>query len=136
MNNYDTFDAWFNELESYSLRSERFLVDVERNSADSGPVLVRWLRAAFEAGRGDGEVESSKTGVGKTGDGESESRIKKLADIAEVYTEYEYEKSDEYWSDLFNKNFARIIANDCASIAYNKSGWSGAADIKKEYGVE
>ena len=32
------FDAWFNEQEGYSLRSERFDGDVE------------WLRAAFEAG--------------------------------------------------------------------------------------
>lgn len=32
------FDAWFNEQEGYSLRSERFEGDVE------------WLKAAFEAG--------------------------------------------------------------------------------------
>ena len=129
---YDTFDDWFNELESFSLRSERFFVVLEQDVSYNE--MVRWLRAAFEAGRGD--VESSKTGVGKTGDGESESRIKKLADIAETFTDYEYEKSEEYWGDLFNKNFARLVAADCARIAYNKSGWCGAVDIKKEYGVE
>lgn len=131
---YDNFEAWFDELESFSLRSERFFVDVERNKPDQ--VMVKWLRAAFEAGREGVDSESSKTGVGKTGDGDSESRIKKLADIAETYTDYEYEKSEEYWGDLFNKNFARLVAADCARIAYNKSGWCGAADIKKEYGVE
>lgn len=131
---YDTFEDWFDELESFSLRSERFLVDVERNKPDQ--VMVEWLRAAFEAGRENVDLESSKTGVGKTGDGDSESRIKKLADIAETFTDYEYEKSEEYWGDLFNKNFARLVAADCARIAYDKSGWCGATDIKKQYGVE
>ena len=131
---YDTFEDWFDELESFSLRSERFLVDVERNKPDQ--VMIEWLRAAFEAGRENVDLESSKTGVGKTVDGDSESRIKKLADIAETFTDYEYEKSEEYWGDLFNKNFARLVAADCARIAYNKSGWCGATDIKKEYGVE
>ena len=127
--NYATFEDWFDELESFSLRSERFFADSKRDAE-----TVRWLRAAFEAGR-EG-VESSKTGVGKTGDGDSESRIKKLADIAETFTDYEYEKSEEYWGDLFNKNFARLVAADCARVAYNKSGRCGAVDIKKEYGVE
>ena len=126
---YDTFEDWFDELESFSLRSERFFADSKEDAE-----TVRWLRAAFEAGR-EG-LEGSKTGVGKTGDGDSESRIKKLADIAETYTDYEYEKSEEYWGDLFNKNFARLVAADCARIAYNKSGWCGAVDIKKEYGAE
>jgi hypothetical protein len=98
--------------------------------------MTRWLRAAFDAGREGSNLDSSKTGVGKTGDGDSESKIKKLAEIANVYTEYEYSKSDEYWGDLYDKNFARMVAADCARIAYNKSGWCGAADIKKEYGVE
>lgn len=131
---YATFEDWFDELESFSLRSERFFVDVERNKPDS--IMIEWLRAAFEAGRDDVDLESSKTGVGKTGDGDSESRIKKLAEIAEIYTEYEYSKSEEYWGDLFNKNFARLVAADCARIAYNKSGWCGSTDIKKQYGVE
>ena len=131
---YDTFDEWFLELESFSLRSERFFVVLEQDVSYNE--MVRWLRAAFDAGREGLELEGSKTGVGKTGDGDSESKIKKLADIAETFTDYEYEKSEEYWGDLYNKNFARIIAADCARIAYNKSGWCGAVDIKKEYGVE
>ena len=127
--NYATFEDWFDELESFSLRSERFFADSKEDAE-----TVRWLRAAFDAGR-EG-LDGSKTGVGKTGDGDSESRIKKLAEIAEIYTEYEYSKSDEYWGDLFNKNFARLVAADCSRIAYIKSGWCVAADIKKEYGVE
>ena len=130
--NYDTFDEWFLELESFSLRSERFFVVLEQDVSYNE--MVRWLRAAFDAGR-EG-AEGSKTGVGKTGDGDSESKIKKLADIAETFTDYEYKESEEYWGDLYNKNFVRLVAADCARIAYNKSGWCGAADIKKEYGVE
>ena len=129
---YDSFDEWFLELEQFSLRSERFLEVLDQGAPYNE--MTRWLRAAFDAGR-EG-VESSKTGVGKTGDGDSESKIKKLADIAETFTDYEYEKSEEYWGDLYNKNFARLVAADCARIAYNKSGWCGSADIKKEYGVE
>ena len=132
--NYDTFDAWFLEPESFSLRSERFFEVLDQGAPYNDMVI--WLRAAFDAGREGVDSESSKTGVGKTGDGDSESKIKKLADIAETFTDYEYEKSEEYWGDLYNKNFARLVAADCARIAYNKSGWCGAADIKKEYGVE
>ena len=127
--NYDTFEAWFDELESFSPRSERFFADSKEDAE-----TVRWLRAAFEAGREGSDV--SKTGVGKTEDADSESRIKKLAEIAETYTDYEYDESEEYWGDLYDRNFARLVAADCARIAYNKSGWCGAADIKKEYGVE
>jgi hypothetical protein len=132
--NYDTFEDWFNELESFSLRSERFFVVLEQDVSYNE--MVRWLRAAFDAGREGLDSEGSKTGVGKTGDGDSESKIKKLADIAETFTDYEYKESEEYWGDLYNKNFVRLVAADCARIAYNKSGWCGAADIKKEYGVE
>ena len=131
---YQTFDEWFLEPEQFSLRSERFLEVLDHGAIYND--MTRWLRAAFEAGREGLDVEGSKTGVGKTGDGDSESRIRKLADIAETFTDYEYEKSEEYWADLFNKNFARLVAADCARIAYNKSGWCGSADIKKEYGVE
>ena len=127
--NYDTFEAWFDELESFSPRSERFFADSKEDAE-----TVRWLRAAFEAGREGSDV--SKTGVGKTGDADSESRIKKLAEIAETYTDYEYDESEEYWGDLYDRNFARLVAADCARIAYNKSGWCGAVDIKKEYGAE
>ena len=131
---YDTFEDWFDELESFSPRSERFFEVLDQGSPRNDMVL--WLIAAFDAGREGLDSESSKTGVGKTGDGDSESRIKKLAEIANVYTEYEYSESDEYWGDLYDKNFARMVAADCARIAYDKSGWCGAADIKKEYGVE
>jgi hypothetical protein len=131
---YDTFEDWFDELESFSPRSERFFEVLDQGAPRNDMVL--WLIAAFDAGREGLDSESSKTGVGKTGDGDSESRIRKLAEIANVYTEYEYSESDEYWGDLYDKNFARMVAADCARIAYNKSGWCGAADIKKEYGVE
>ena len=46
---YDTFEDWFNELESFSLRSERFFADSKRDAE-----TVRWLRAAFEAGKAEG----------------------------------------------------------------------------------
>jgi hypothetical protein len=129
---YDSFEAWFDELEQFSLRSERFVCDLERDRPNE--LIFEWLRAAFEAGR-EG-LDGSKTGVGKTEDAESESLIKTLAERAEIFTDYEYKESEHYWGDLYDRNFARIIAADCARIAYNKSGWCGAADIKKEYGVK
>ena len=43
----DWFNDWFNELESYSMRSERFYELVK--PSELGAVLG-WLKAAFEAG--------------------------------------------------------------------------------------
>ncbi len=59
----EAFNAWFEEVESYSTRHERFLDDL--NSAESyrDPVaanrtIMRWLHAAFEQGA---EHERQKT---------------------------------------------------------------------------
>ena len=57
------FNAWFEEVESYSTRHERFLDDL--NSAEScrdpvaaNRIIMRWLHAAFEQGA---EYERQKT---------------------------------------------------------------------------
>lgn len=53
---YNTFDDWFNELEGYSLRSERFFTSLTQFSTTGTPVNLRlWLEAAFEAGRQEGK---------------------------------------------------------------------------------
>ena len=45
------FDAWFEEMEGYSFRYERFWDDFDyaKASKDSKS-MVRWLRTAFEMG--------------------------------------------------------------------------------------
>ena len=53
---YPTFEAWFNELENYNFRSDRFFqyVDLFNGTASTetrNQFLTDWLRAAFEAGR-------------------------------------------------------------------------------------
>ena len=53
---YPTFEAWFNEIENYNFRSDRFFqyVDLFNGSANTetrNQFLTDWLRAAFEAGR-------------------------------------------------------------------------------------
>lgn len=49
---YETFEDWWNEIESFSLRSERFFESMTQFSATGKPVNMElWLRAAFEAAR-------------------------------------------------------------------------------------
>lgn len=45
------FDEWFEELEGFAFRSERFLDDYE-HSIDTRDykTMQKWLRSAFEAG--------------------------------------------------------------------------------------
>lgn len=47
---YEKFEDWFDELESFSLRSERFFSDVPIGAKEPR-LLIDWLRAAFESGR-------------------------------------------------------------------------------------
>lgn len=53
---YDSFDDWFQELEGYALRSERFYEGLGQFQSDAGyrANLLLWLRAAFDAGRSTG----------------------------------------------------------------------------------
>lgn len=51
---YENFEAWFNELENYNFRSDRFFqhLDLIQNSEHQrNEFLENWMRAAFEAGR-------------------------------------------------------------------------------------
>ena len=45
------FDEWFNEMEGYSFRSERFWDDFDyaKKSKDTQS-MVKWMRTAFEVG--------------------------------------------------------------------------------------
>ena len=51
---YNTFDDWFYEIESHSLRAERFFSTLDefkfQNNIDAE--AIKWLRAAFNAGHG------------------------------------------------------------------------------------
>lgn len=48
---YERFKDWFNELEVFSLRSERFYDDFSDTSAADRQLMVKWLQGAFEASR-------------------------------------------------------------------------------------
>jgi hypothetical protein len=48
------FEDWFDEIEAFSLRSERFYSDLDHtrpDSTESQKRMVGWLRAAYEAGQ-------------------------------------------------------------------------------------
>ena len=46
-----SFDEFFNELEGYSLRSERFLDDCEiQDEIARKRLMIMWLREAFKSG--------------------------------------------------------------------------------------
>jgi hypothetical protein len=45
------FDAWFEELEGYSFRSERFYDDFDYASKTKDyKIIIQWLKTAFETG--------------------------------------------------------------------------------------
>lgn len=49
--NYKTFDDWFDELEGYSYRSERFWDDLEYGAQGRDYALIKqWLKTAWEIG--------------------------------------------------------------------------------------
>ncbi len=50
---YKTFEAWFDELENYSFRSERFFqyLELARTEHERRVLTELWLRTAFEMGR-------------------------------------------------------------------------------------
>jgi hypothetical protein len=50
------FDQWWNQLEGFGLRSERFYADVDR--ADPAQ-LVQWLRAAYMQGVQDADTATA-----------------------------------------------------------------------------
>jgi hypothetical protein len=51
---YENFEDWFNEIENYSFRSDRFFQHLDLIQDDPqhrNEFLTNWLRAAFESGR-------------------------------------------------------------------------------------
>ena len=50
------FDAWFEEMEGYSFRYERFWDDFDyaKESKDN-QLMVKWLRSAFQVGYEQGQ---------------------------------------------------------------------------------
>ena len=54
------FDEWFNEIEVFSLRSERFFNDLDHHvptSQGSAQRMVEWLKAAYKVGYEQGKSE-------------------------------------------------------------------------------
>jgi hypothetical protein len=53
---YENFEAWYNETENYSFRSDRFLqhLDLLNSTIDTrqrNEFIENWLRAAFDSAR-------------------------------------------------------------------------------------
>jgi len=48
------FDDWFNEVEVFSLRSERFYDGVDKFIND---LILSWIKAAYEAGYEHAKLE-------------------------------------------------------------------------------
>jgi len=49
--NYEKFEDWFDEIESYSPRSMRAHESIEPVDKHQWLEVQKWLRAAFESGR-------------------------------------------------------------------------------------
>lgn len=61
-----TFEEWFNEIENYSLRGERFYLDLDVfgekfmedglyvMNIDAYEPILKWLKAAYEVGYEEG----------------------------------------------------------------------------------
>lgn len=48
----DKFDEWFDELEGYSFRSERFYDDFDYAAKTRNyDLIIEWLRAAYQMGK-------------------------------------------------------------------------------------
>ena len=52
---YETFEDWFEELEGFSFRSERFFQHLElvRTQQERNEFCEKWLRTAFDMGKGN-----------------------------------------------------------------------------------
>jgi len=52
---YETFEDWFEELENFSFRSERFFQHLElaRTQHERNEFCEKWLRTAFDMGKGN-----------------------------------------------------------------------------------
>lgn len=52
----NSFNDWFEEMEEYSFRSDRFYDDFDFAAATNDyPMIVKWLKAAYEKGYDDGQ---------------------------------------------------------------------------------
>jgi hypothetical protein len=50
------FDAWFDEMEGFSFRSERFYDDFDYAAKMKDyKMIVKWLQTAYEVGYEDGQ---------------------------------------------------------------------------------
>jgi hypothetical protein len=56
---YKTFEDWFDELEGYSFRSERFFSDAKCPDPFRKNVILReWMNIAWELGRASNEIKA------------------------------------------------------------------------------
>ena len=54
------FDEWFNEIELFSTRAERFFSDLDHHKPYEGSYqrMVEWLKAAYDVGKSHRDINS------------------------------------------------------------------------------
>lgn len=56
---YKNFEDWFDELEGYGFRSERFFSDVEcPDPFCKNTILREWIKTAWELGKQSNEIKA------------------------------------------------------------------------------
>lgn len=56
---YKTFDDWFDELEGYGFRSERFFSDAKcPDPFHKNEILREWMKTAWELGKQSHEIKT------------------------------------------------------------------------------
>ena len=57
MKKYKTFDDWFDEIENYGMRMERFHEEFAMLDYVKRQRMIEWLQAAWECARMDADVQ-------------------------------------------------------------------------------
>ena len=97
----DEFNSWFNEIEAFSLRSERFYEEINhyRTRESQYELIITWLKAAYMHGVRTAAQDSVKTLV------EYSTAVEGVDSHCKDYTmsgafEAAAENLDAYWTDV------------------------------------
>lgn len=92
---YNEFDEWFEEIENYGQRRERFYGELPNNIALSDTMIL-WLRAAFECGQSGPQRQLDLLACGATVlTPSSVEHAQLMIKAAQRYIDYNKGKHDE-----------------------------------------
>lgn len=62
------FEEWFDELQGFSIRSERFISEAKHMDVSDKNIkrLIEWLKAAYTCGYEKGQLDASERGCPPT----------------------------------------------------------------------